>query len=218
MQLEIVFTGTGACATGAYATYLTEAGMPCGHERVFGIRGYEHALEKLENPNCKRAESSWLAAPYLDDPVLDGALVVHLVRHPKEFLESAMQTKPGGGRYFMYAARWCPRVVELGRSWDGYAWRYVCWNELIEQKAGRRAYVRWDVAQEPVELIKLLRQMGHPLRVDEQDPVYRRRHINTHRQKKKAGLPQYQFDAGKLVFDDVRRDLERIAERYGYQW
>ena len=60
--MRVLITGTGRCGTGWMARALTAAGAPCGHEAAFTARGHG---------DCDWvAESSWLAAPYLDR--LDG--------------------------------------------------------------------------------------------------------------------------------------------------
>jgi hypothetical protein len=71
-KLKLVLTGTGRCATGFYAKFLTSAGATCGHERFFGVGGLEAALDVLAAGHWVGtvAESSWLAAPFLDSEPL----------------------------------------------------------------------------------------------------------------------------------------------------
>jgi len=212
-KLKLVITGTGACATGAYAQYLTAAGMPCGHERIFGVRGYEWALKRLEQPECKEADSSWLAAPWLDDPILEGAFVVHLVRDPISWMESVMNVTGGKGIYYQYAVRWDTRMEELGRTWNGYANRWVFWNEMIERKAVGHEYLRIDIARNQIEIMSQLAERL-PLYVNPNQQIYRRRHINSHHVvtigKQRETFSRAQID------NDVWTEVERLAERYGY--
>ena len=69
--LRVVVTGTGRSGTGFAARWLTSAGIPCGHEAFFSHRGYDKALVRLDLKYPElAAESSWMAAPYLDTPPL----------------------------------------------------------------------------------------------------------------------------------------------------
>ena len=84
--MRVLITGTGRCGTGWMARALTAAGAPCGHEAAFTAR---------RHGDCDWvAESSWLAAPYLDR--LDGVYVVHLVRDPLKTIASRAATPPSG--------------------------------------------------------------------------------------------------------------------------
>ena len=216
--IDLLYTGTGMCATGAHAAYTTAAGIKCGHERVFGPYGYGKALTKMRKRSCFRAESSWLAAPYLEEPELSETLVVHLVRHPARVMEAMSRVTVRSGRYWVYAMQWCPRLEEFGRSWTGFACRYVAWNRLIERKAANHRRICWKVdGADPRDLMRMLRdEYGLALEWDEENPMFDNRNINTHGLKRKH-KPQYQFSLDQIYDGEVRWDLEKMAERYGYK-
>ena len=218
-KLKLVFTGTGACATGAYAQYVSQAGIACGHEKIFGPFGYTKALENLAKENCLSAESSWLAAPYLDREEFGDAVIVHLVRHPAKVIGTMSRVRVGGGRYWLFAAVWEPTLLEYGHSWDGFAYRYVFWNRMIELKlTGRSNHIFWKIdGADPLDLLAQLQAHGLKLSINPSDPVYNKRGINRHMPKREAN-PQYQFSLNKIRNPDIRADLEQIAERYGYEW
>lgn len=108
MKLKYLVTGTGRCGTVYMARFLTEIGITCGHEAVFGPKGIDDATEKLtkDSPqlatsNCSKdgdaswfdsnnvmAESSYMSAPYLDHPLLEDTKVIHLIRDPLLVLSS----------------------------------------------------------------------------------------------------------------------------------
>jgi len=215
--LVLVFTGTGACGTGACAQYVTAAGLPCGHERVFGPHGWDKVLENLASPKCRPGESSWLAAPWLDRKELDGALVVHLRRHPQKVLSTMSRVREGGGQYWLFGAVFCPRLLELGRTWDGFAHRYVEWNRLIESKLAGREHLAFNIEGDPLDLMAELRRRGLGLNPNPSNPVYKRRGINSHAPERRKD-PHYQFALAKLEDRGVRADLEEMAARYGYAW
>lgn len=113
MKLKYLVTGTGRCGTVYMARFLTEIGIKCGHEAVFGPKGIDDATEKLtkDSPqlvtsDCSKdgdakdgdaswfdsnnvmAESSYMSAPYLDHPLLEDTKVIHLIRDPLLVLSS----------------------------------------------------------------------------------------------------------------------------------
>ena len=106
--MDIIVSGTGRCGTGFMSRWLTSAGIKCTHEGVFNLGGWDSALEKIQHRLANtqwgwRADSSWLAAPFLHYPELDDMTVIHVVRHPKPTLDSFLrliQYQPNTGPYF----------------------------------------------------------------------------------------------------------------------
>ncbi|MHC4544183.1 MAG: glycosyltransferase family 2 protein [Planctomycetota bacterium] len=157
-KLKLVLTGTGRCATGFYARFLTSAGIVCGHERFFSVGGLEAALETLgKHWTGTIAESSWLAAPFLDSEPLEDALVIHLVRHPKLVIESWLRVPPETTPvYAEFAIAHLPELNHYSGI-DRLAYRYVAWNKLIECQVDA---LRFDVSREPIELLDKLAELG----------------------------------------------------------
>jgi len=109
-RLKYLVTGTGRCGTVYMARLLTLAGIPCGHESIFDWKGITWAKRRLagevplelssistirlENGRWSpepewltdveaiEAESSYMAAPFLEESFLSETKVIHLVRHP----------------------------------------------------------------------------------------------------------------------------------------
>ena len=90
-KLQYVVTGTGRCGTVFLANLLTSVAIPCGHESIFTNWGIEEARARLEGqapiwisaisraacgdwlPDADiAADSSYMAAPFLDDDLLNG--------------------------------------------------------------------------------------------------------------------------------------------------
>lgn len=69
---KIVVTGCGRSGTGSLAEALTAAGVPCGHEEVFGVNG------PVDWGNLQ-ADASWFAAG-MTLPADVG--IIHVVRNP----------------------------------------------------------------------------------------------------------------------------------------
>ena len=81
-HLRVVVTGTGRSGTGYGAEVLTRAGVKCGHEVVFQVGGV------FARANVQ-AESSCVAAYYLDDLARDEVPVALVYRHPVAQLASS---------------------------------------------------------------------------------------------------------------------------------
>lgn len=152
-QLSTIITGTGRCGTGYAARVLSSAGYPCGHETVFSFDGYDLA----QAPGLK-ADSSWLAAPFVGDAALAGKRVVHLVRHPQRVIESLVRMRFFSGqveRYFPYEAfarEHLPSLDEYTDLVTKAAWFYLHWNRMILTQCPEAVSVR--VEDGPLALLE----------------------------------------------------------------
>lgn len=124
-MMKMVVTGTGRCGTGYMAKVLSGAGLPCGHEEVFGPHGW--------NPHSKLpADSSWLAVPFL--PVLEMAhcSIVQVYRNPGAVISSLLGIKffstPSAYRNFI--VREHPELATMS-EFDACCYTYNVWNRKI---------------------------------------------------------------------------------------
>ncbi|MHC4230096.1 MAG: glycosyltransferase family 2 protein [Planctomycetota bacterium] len=201
-KLKLVLTGTGRCATGFYAKFLTSAGITCGHERFFGVGGLETAVDTLQKHwTGTVAESSWLAAPFLDSEPLRDAIVVQLVRHPRLVLESWSRVPVENSPH--YASFLNHHLPEL-KNYHGVDWlayRYVAWNKIIEQ---RTDVLGFDVNREPIELLDKLAEFGLE---SNRDDLFDDR---THNAKRGPSV--------RVRLSDIKSDyLRQGLARYGWQ-
>lgn len=142
--MKYLVTGTGRCGTGYIAQVLNSTGTTkCTHEQVFNVEGIEFARERITARRDNlwwgwEGESSWYAAFYLDDPILDGTTIVHLVRHPKDVIDSQLSMKnwthpayDGAKTLLPYlpGLTLCKTPLEMSAYW------YLEWNHLIEPRA-----------------------------------------------------------------------------------
>lgn len=86
MPLRLIITGLPHSGTGYISQVLTHAGLPCGHEEVYGIPG-------IRDPGILAAESSWVATVHLDK-IPEDVAIVHQVREPMAWLNSYVRA-PG---------------------------------------------------------------------------------------------------------------------------
>lgn len=210
-MLEILVTGSGRCGTGFVAKLLTSAGCRCTHEQIFNPNGWDHAVEQMrmmdEHPEWKwRGESSWCAAVYLDRPALRDVTVVHLVRHPKQVLDSCLRrykfNHPYYGPYYHWLAKHLPGLDEQDTPEGKAAYRYLRLNELVE----KRADIFHQVEHDPKELLA-------KLDIDWQGyGLFNNTEYNAH----PGGVES------DVRLDDLPVELQwpiaKMSTKYGYEW
>jgi hypothetical protein len=81
---RFLVTGCPRSGTKYIAELFKALGVRMGHEDVFGVR---QGLGGRPDWQDFQGEASWLAVPHLP---LDGVVVLHQVRHPLEFVRSAV--------------------------------------------------------------------------------------------------------------------------------
>lgn len=229
-RLQYLITGTGRSGTVYLANLLTSASLPCGHESIFTPWGYREARARLEgqapvyvsaisreacgdwlpNPAELVADSSYMAAPFLDSDLLEGARIIHAVRHPLQVINSFVV---GLGYFlepyptdiwhqFIYS-----HLPELQQHWhplERAALYYVRWNRMIEQRARGQEPLFLRIEDGPS---RLLRRLG----VHGVDPrLLKARAVNS-RMEGKGGYSYEDIPPGV-----ARDELFEIADRYGY--
>lgn len=227
--LSFVVTGCSRSGTGYTAQLLSAAGFPCGHERVFEI----DRVAELEQPEASFAsrrgfvgDSSFLAAPYLER-LPAGTVVLHQLRDPIDVIRSHLGirffTEPfepsvylaeNHPEFLAFVERHCPEVFrETGEV--ARCMRYwVSWNRMVERAEeieGLR-YYRYRVEDMDRELLRTIVAMLDGRRGDhELDAALASvpSAVNARVRDESAT-----WDA--LPVDDLRGELERLSERYGY--
>ena len=116
-NLKYIVTGTGRSGTVFMAKFLTDLGIPCGHESIFNQEPFNQSLvklyipqkrtlsfcsthdfknetstEKWVDPSKTIAESSYMAAPYLHLPELIQTKVIHIIRSPLKVISSFIKS------------------------------------------------------------------------------------------------------------------------------
>jgi tetratricopeptide (TPR) repeat protein len=132
---KLVFTGPGRSGTGYISRLLTEAGILCGHEIVFGP--YTTSIDWREFD----ADSSWLAVPWLSTLGAD-VLVVHLTR---DFLPCAQSwagvgqfdenAHPNHGPYLDAVERFAPGILQMDDRLARIASYWTIWNESAARRS-----------------------------------------------------------------------------------
>jgi hypothetical protein len=229
-RLQYVVTGTGRSGTVYLANLLTKCGLPCGHESIFTPWGLDEALARLAGKSAVNvssisvescgdwfdgsrdlvADSSYMAAPFLDHAVLQDAHVLHVVRHPMDVINSFVI----GLNYFQ---AWIPpdpwhtliytHVPELRLDYhplERAALYYVRWNQMIERRAAGRPYFFCQLETVPGQLLAYLGRRC------EDESLLAARRVNS----RMGGKPEYTFE--DIPAGSIRRELRDLSERYGY--
>lgn len=178
------------------------------------FRGIDAALKRSAMFRQFHADSSWMAAPYLDHPLLEGVPVVFQMRHPRKVIESWIRksTAEHTPRYWQFVIRHAPEVGEQESEVDQFAARYVLWTETIESKLNGHECYRWRVEDGDDGLLAWLGERGL---LDVQR--LNRDNLFPDRSYNHKGGPEV-----NVTLDDIsepwRSRLAAMSERYGYEW
>lgn len=239
--LRYLIVGTGRCGTVYLARLLTSLGIPCGHERVFTGGDVDACIEAMRsegrNSACSAscghdlaqygaaevvAESSYLAAPFLDDKRLRTCRVIHVVRHPVRVLLSFLNDIG----FFRHQ-----RSLDVTHSHERFVYErlpsleryespvlrachyYIEWNRMIERSANDANHLLFPVESDPQKLFEFL---GVCPRGD----YFHQTTCNTYRQwpdHLRPDSPDELYTAEDIFRCRLAAELIETAERYGYR-
>jgi len=214
-RLKIIVTGTGRCGTKFASKLLTSAGLTCGHERFFDYHGLEWAREQLAHFwYGTYGESSWCAVPFLDDETLRDAFLVHLIRHPQDYIGSLLKIWPPDRAHTVYTAYAQNQAPEL-KEWDDErvtwaALKWVRFNQMVDAARQGRESVQFQIEREPADLIYSL--VAHGIIESPTDELFDNRKANTQIQG-----PPFPFELSDIA-PSVRDEMLELASSYGYEW
>lgn len=241
-KLKYVITGTGRCGTVYSARLLTSLGIPCGHECCFDWRGLDYAKVKLEgfkpmetseiskvewkNNNFQsipswidesfiEAESSYMAAPFLDDDYLKDTKFIHVIRDPIKVLNSFT-------RYLNYFEDHTPSKIPNRRKYESFifyhlhelyqpmsqderAALYICrWNKMIEHKLKDKEHIVYRV-EDPLD------KLFDFLKVIPNKDYFKNKEINT---LIKPGLDRFYLN--QLPSGSIKNEFIDHCKKYDY--
>ncbi len=191
---KVIITGAPRSGTGFVAKLLTEAGFYCGHEQLYGFG----AGLRVKN---QKAESSWLAVPYLKKH----KKIIHIVRNPLKVIGSMI-----GGRFLesemvevnpwtQFAFKHLPSLKNY-QGVERYVYFYVKWNKRIEKYTDKRFRLE-DIDLDREEFVKKF--IRKPRKIFK-DKTYN------------AGKVRVNLLIEHIPNGKVKRELLKMANRYGY--
>jgi hypothetical protein len=226
--LSLIVTGTGRCGTKFINRVLRSVGVHAEHQFIFrpgrggpGSRetGPDCPLELVTVDDIRyrvrqyqqsqwgpQAETSWLAAPYMKIPEMKEMVTVHLVRHPKQVIDSLVKCqvfehRERYGLYYDFAHYWVPEMAGMDTDIERAGIFYVRWNQMIEGHAD----IFWNVEADRLGLLDLL---GIPWEGHE---VFNEIGYNG----RTGPFVDCQLEDFRPT---LRRELLDMAGRYGYEW
>jgi len=193
-KLKYLVVGTGRCGTVYMAKLLTSVGFPCTHEAVFSYDGLNAAIKRIndgrltmslagrlasivdENKKIRWfkneeemsrivADSSYMAAPYLNHELLKDVSIIHVVRNPADVINSFVY----GFHYFFdkvndeqmpyhkFIYSIMPQLRESMHPLSKAALYYIEWNKMIENLSKGKRYFKHRIEN---RLDKLFGFMG----------------------------------------------------------
>jgi hypothetical protein len=221
---------------------LTSMGVPCGHESFFDYEGLEVALSRLRGEsrptlsltsrrlwdgdrhlidenwipdlNALVADSSYMAAPFVDSPVLDGVQCVHVVRNPlkvvdsfvnhlKYFRDPTGERDPGNILYEDNIYRHCPELKLKMSVLERACLYYVRWNVMIEEKIRVRPHIFLRVENDPWPVLEMIGRQGSEVDLGTA--------VNSFRRKGEPALQLEDIPPG-----NIKSEFLEMARRYGY--
>jgi hypothetical protein len=178
-ELLYLVVGTGRSGTVSLARLLTSVGVPCSHERVFNGNDIDGAVRVLNGDGkssaCSShcglddqmqpvAESSYMAVPFLDHPLLKDCAIVHVVRDPLAVIRSFLNHI----RFFrddcserarpaeQFIRRHLPHLNLLPDAISRACYFYLRWNQMIEESIAGRRYILHPIESSPTALLAFL--------------------------------------------------------------
>lgn len=231
--LKYLVTGTGRCGTVHFAKLLTSLQIPCGHESIFDWQGIDGALKRLkhEEPkvlseisqdNCKSpnwidpntiiAESSYMAAPYLDHEIFKDTRIIHVVRNPVAVVNSFCNyldyfKNPNSPKEewenFIYDQ--LPELKdEILSVYDRGCLYYIKWNQMIENKLIDRGYCFHRIEDDISNVLEFLD-------LSPTDDMFKNKTENTLKK------PTKQFEIPLIQNQNIKRDFIKIGKKYRYK-
>lgn len=146
----IVIGGCARSGTNFISKLLTQGGVPCNHEILFGAPGFGHIVDNAV------AESSWLAIPYFPREKMRGAILIHLIRHPLKHISSMNHVHTfedyqfKSNIYTIYKELFLP-TIQRYRLMDRYMYNWIKWNIMAEKYADL-TYRLEDLVENPKEI------------------------------------------------------------------
>lgn len=189
MEIKYLVTGTGRNGTVYMARLLTSLGINCSHEAIFSFNGLDTALKVMNgelplitsycssheiNKNDKPiptwldnskviAESSYLAAPFLDNAIFKNTKIIHSMRNPLKVISSHVKDinffddlNNKFKVWINFILRHMPEIKKINNNIERACYYYVHWNRMIEKHAHFRHRVEDQCSEELLKFLSVV--------------------------------------------------------------
>jgi hypothetical protein len=233
MKLNYLVTGTGRSGTVFMARLLTSIGIPCSHEAIFDYKGYKCAIDRLNGvyplelswvsrakydrgkwqeldpwlPDLQsvQAESSYMVAPFLAEPELQGTTIIHVVRDPIKVIHSFchyvgyFKGTISETSYEQFIYHHVPELKMDMPQYDRACLFWVRWNQMVESH--KPAY-RHRIEDGTEGVVKFL---------DKNGSYFNDNTVNSFKQP-----TQERFTLEKIKSREIFSEFTQLGRKYGY--
>ena len=231
-MLNYIVTGTGRSGTVYMARVLTDLGIPCGHESIFNQEKDNNVISRFfgkMKPTISKvsdnygwvdlsqlkADSSYMAVPYLNRPSINEIPVIHVVRNPFAVISSFVMDlgyfKNMANNPFNVEGHWEEWIFthnpELNLTLDPIeraCIHYVTWNERIEKCKEDRKY--WFQRVEEPFPNEFFGFLGMPIKT----VGFKNKKINSKKKRTRD------FTADDIPNGPHKDKFLELVKRYGY--
>jgi len=236
LTLDYLVTGTGRCGSVYMARLLTSLGINCTHEAIFNYQGLVAAKEtlqmqrELENSYCSiydvlnekpldswidlkgkiQAESSYMAAPFLDDDLFKSTKMIHVVRHPLKVISSHVkdidffEPHPKHDLWLSFVLEQMPELNQIENSIEKACYYYTNWNAMIESKISSYKNMRHKVEDKCSQ--PLLNFLG----IKNASNAFADTTVNSWKKRTED------FTLDEIPDGSIKKEFIAIGEQYGY--
>ena len=202
--MKYLVVGTGRSGTGFMSKLLTMNGIPCGHEKVLKIRHPDVDYAECIRSTPFEAESSWLAAPHLDDiktSIAPELQIIQITRNPikviKSFTELTLNTSSTNKSFVPYIP-----FSDSDSMFDVLIQYYISWYRFIE----KHAEITLDIDNFDYDLLTSF--LGKPVR--QLDAI-----VNAKEERKKVKISWEEVE--QAVQSSYKYpELKKLCEEYNF--
>jgi len=191
-DLKYLVVGLPRSGTTYMARLLASVNVMCGHESIFTPNGLEEAKNKilygqristslvsninvLENqkyddwfdPEKIQAESSYMAAPYLNDECIIDSKIIHVVRNPLKVISSLyfdliFFNYDQMDEWKAFVLNHLPELKLIKNEIERACYFYLCWNQMIEKSKYTKEYLLHKVENQCNQNLIDFLKIEHP--------------------------------------------------------
>lgn len=129
--------------------------LDCTDKQLSFISRYNYenkeVVEKWIDPNRIKADSSYMAAPYLQHELLKDTKVVHLIRCPINVVYSFVvnlnyfSSNEPQNKWEYFISQHLPSVFNYNNPWERACEYYVQWNLMIEKNLHGKEFITCNI-------------------------------------------------------------------------
>ena len=230
-MLKFIVTSTGRSGSVFMARVLTDWGIPCGHESVFNEEKEKIVLDRfygqepitfskcsenhgwMDSPEIK-ADSSYMAVPYLNYEDINKVPIIHAVRNPLAVVSSFVKDlqyfcdKPNNIYNEKHWEEWiyanCPEINLTKDPLERACCHWFNWNRRIEEAGKNRLYYFHRVED------KFNDDFFKFIGIEKQPVGFLNKKVNTMKKRTED------FKVDDIPNGEIKDNFVNLMKKYGY--